>query len=886
MSSHLSRADLLKVLSASATHKHLYPGLVEALGFEERDAPPSTELRGNGQNSAADDDGGANSTANAEDVLYLPKREPRYWIVERCQPQARQPLDSGDWPETEPEDVTAPQPLPAHPLRSDGQWQNLWDSALTGRRRGRTIHLKRSLRLLVRNEPVRDLPRCERSSFNRPVVIMLEWSEALYPIWPDMRAAWVTLSRLLGKRALRGFYVADGPFNEWRCLHRRGRGSYIDIPAASQVILVGRFGVPRGEKSGETSGETNAEISAEWRQLIRQLHKDGHQIALIAARHLRHSPCLAHALEPTPLSSLQSSPLASPMHKACDALLAAIARHCLPNRQQLRHLRRAMPGAGVAAELAVWQHPQTLCLDGYLQITDSAVNHWRKRWPSLCTPALEQALADCRASQDGAARDMSALQRELDQVPQARQFPALQSLGKAVAQCRKKGQRNSHVQFLLRNLLPGLRELAETRPEKDWQPLMAEAQRVAMHTHEPLPLKDQGLEEVAGRYYLFQQRQQLRLRPEFGAGHLPLLELSSLPYCRETRGILPVLSPKAYNALQLADRDYGYGLQAIRRPAWAERIWRSHDGLFAAHQDGALFQLEAAGPDRPQSRWRLLENPWPWADEVGVDEDHRLWAEFSLGKARQRLRWIPPGSFIMGSPDNEEGRDDDETQHSVTLTHGYWLGETSCTQALWQAVMGKKLSYRKGDDLPVEQVSWQDCQSFIAKLGKRLPGLNPALPSEVQWEYACRAGTKTTYWWGDEMDKKYANNGGQTEVEAGYPTNAFGLRSMSGNVDEWCADWFGDYSTEPVIDPTGPAEGRLRVLRGGSWLGYGRSLRSAYRYADAPVNRNLSIGVRLAGGYVPQASTEARPMSADRLARSARRSGAQGAGEGLRKGER
>ena len=536
-------------------------------------------------------------------------------------------------------------------------------------------------------------------------------------------------------------------------------------------------------------------------------------------------------------------------------------------------------------ELAVWQHPQTLCLDGYLQIADSAVGHWRRRWPSLCTPALRQALADCRASQDGVARDMSALQGKLDQAPQASQFPALQLLGKAVSDSRLKGQRNSHARFLLRNLLPGLRELADSQPEKGWQPLMAEAQRVAMQTHEPLPLKDRGLEEVAGRYYLFQQRRQLRLTPESDAGHLPLLELSAPPYCRETRSMLPVLSPKAYSALELADRDYGYGLKAICRPAWAERIWRGRDGLFAAHQDGAVLQLEEAGPDRSQSRWRLLENPWPWANEVGVDE-YGLWAGFSLGKARHRMRWIPPGVFVMGSPEDEPERRDDETQHLVTLTHGYWLGETSCPQALWRAVKGENPSDREGDNLPVERVFWDECQRFIERLGKQLPVLKPRLPTEAQWEYACRAGTKTAYWWGEEMDKTYANNGGKTEVEANYPANAFGLRSMSGNVYEWCADWFGDYPREPVTDPTGPKEGHRRVLRGGSWINDGRHLRSASRSAAPPDHRYRNIGLRLAGGYDPQASKDAHPLIADRLERSGRRRGDQRVGDGTTTGER
>jgi len=871
MSSHLSRADLLKTLSANAERKHLYSALAEALGYQGRDEPQSVESQAVGQGIGVEHNSGEDAEPGSGDVLYLPKREQRYWMVDQCQPRDPQPLDASDWPEIETETEIPPQPLPDHPLRSAGQWQNLWDSALSGRRRGRAVDLKRSLRLLERSEPVRDLPRCEHSSFNRPVVVLLEQSEALYPIWPDMHAAWLTLSRLLGKRASRGFTLPNGPLSQWRSLHRRGSGSYSDIPAASQVILVGSFGA--------VADEHHAEINLEWHQLIRQLDKDGHQVALISARHLRQPPCPTYALEPT-----EASASAPPIDKACDALMAAIARHCLPNRQQLRHLRKALPGAGVEAELAVWQHTQTLCLDGYLQIVDSATSHWRSRWPEVFTSALEQALLDCRLSQEGAARDMSALSHALEKAPQASQFPALQRIGKRVKQRRAEGRHNSHVQFLLRNFLPGLRELADTQPEPNWQPLMAEAQRVAMQANEALPLKEQGLEEVAGRYFLIQQRQQLRLVSETEINQPTLLELNSQPFCQQTRSLLPTLSPQAYNELALTDRDHNYRLKVLRRPNWAERIWRNREGLFAAHAEGAVFHLQEAGPECPQSRWQLLENPWPWANEVGVD-DHGLWAGFTIGKAHQRMRWIPPGVFVMGSPYDEDERNDNEIQHQVTLTKGYWLGETSCIQALWQAVMGENPSDNKGDDLPVETVSWNDCQRFIERLAERLPDFKPSLPTEAQWEYACRAGSKTAYWWGEKMDNKYANNGRQTENETQYPANDFGLRSMSGNVYEWCSDWSGGYPAEPVIDPAGAEEGRGRVLRGGGWILLGRYLRSAYRITFSPDSRYHSFGVRLAGGCDPQASQGARAMSADRWERSDRRSGDQGAGEGPATGE-
>ena len=875
MASHLSRADLLKALSASASQEHLHQGIVEALGYEgQEQVTPPESFCSEEENKLSDHLNESDSSPRDEGVLSLPKREQRYWVVDRCQPKESVPLEAGDWPEIEPEETSASQPLPQHPLRTEGQWQNLWDSALSGRRKGRMVDLKRSLHLLQRNEPVHNLPRCERASFNRPVVIILEWSEALYPIWDDMRDAWRTLNRLLGKRALRGFFVADGPLSEWRCLHRRGLGNYGDISSGSQVILVGSF----------ESTEHRGKMNQEWQQLAKQLDHDGHQVALITAHHLQHNVAECYALEPS-VAALANQ-------NASDALLSAIANHCLPDCQQLRHLRKAVPAASVVVELDVWQHHQTECLDGYLQIEESGLADWRKRWPELSTPALEEALQACRQSQDEVASDMSRLQHQLDHAPQASQFSALQRLGKAVAESHRKGEHYSHAQFAMRSLLVGIRALADSQPEAGWQHLMVEAQRVAMRRHEALPLNDQGLDEVAGNYMLFQHRQQLRLVTENEMVGLPLLEVNSLPFCKEVRGFLPTLSPKIHNSLEISDRSFNYQLKSIRCPAWAQRIWRNQDGLFAAHQDGVVLQLVEAGDGQPQSYWHLIDNPWPWADQVGVD-DQGLWAEFVVRKkklfssdidARHRLRWIRSGTFMMGSPEKEEWRSDDETQHQVTLTHGYWLGETSVTQALWQAVMGENPSRFKGEGLPVEKVSWHDCQHFIEQLNKMLPGFNPALPTEAQWEYACRAGTETAYWWGEEMDDKYVNNGNQTEHEANYSPNDFGLRSMSGNVYEWCNDWSGDYLAEPVTDPVGPAEGRKRVLRGGCWIDGGRILRSAIRGAAGPVFRNDGIGLRLAGGRDPQAGQRAQLMSADRLERSVGRRGTQGLGESEKDG--
>ena len=167
----------------------------------------------------------------------------------------------------------------------------------------------------------------------------------------------------------------------------------------------------------------------------------------------------------------------------------------------------------------------------------------------------------------------------------------------------------------------------------------------------------------------------------------------------------------------------------------------------------------------------------------------------------------------------------------VILTQGFWLADTACTQELWTAVMGNNPSYSKGEKRPVENVSWLDCNDFIDQINKTIPDLNLCLPTDAQWEYACRAGTQTPFSFGNDITPEQVNYQGNETVDTkSLPCNDWGLYEMHGNVFEWCADWFGYYNMENTVDPTGPPVGSSRVVRGGNgWLSGPRSVRSAYR---------------------------------------------------------
>jgi formylglycine-generating enzyme required for sulfatase activity len=237
----------------------------------------------------------------------------------------------------------------------------------------------------------------------------------------------------------------------------------------------------------------------------------------------------------------------------------------------------------------------------------------------------------------------------------------------------------------------------------------------------------------------------------------------------------------------------------------------------------------------------------------------------------------------MGSPKNEAGRrfNNEGPQHEVQVSRGFWLFDTPCTQALWGAVMGDNPSRFVGPERPVEQVSWKEVQEFLQRIEQRVPGLG--LPTEAQWEYACRAGTQTATYAGDlEILGDYnaplldaiawygGNSGVGFELDNGFDSsdwpekqypheragthpvglkepNAWGLYDMLGNVWEWCADGRRRYDSDSITDPIGPTEASAgRVLRGGSWSDFARDVRSACRVASGPGNRNGFIGFRCA----------------------------------------
>lgn len=334
---------------------------------------------------------------------------------------------------------------------------------------------------------------------------------------------------------------------------------------------------------------------------------------------------------------------------------------------------------------------------------------------------------------------------------------------------------------------------------------------------------------------------------------------------KETRIAFP---PAISHELLLGRETLGIAVSAVNDKApWMAFIASGSDGLYAESQTntGDIYRWYWHPPEWSRDKGIL---PGVWYGSKHLGKVHRdtygLYTDISIAEIPQRFRWIEPTAFQMGSPQEEAGRYGSETQHPVILTQGYWLAETACTQALWQAVTGNNPCAFKGANNPVENVSWHDVtDQFLKRVNKQYPQLTLRLPTEAEWENACRADTTGVFNFESELSLDKVNYRGTwddyakwgegalqktTEVKS-YPPNQWGLYEMHGNVWEWCQDRYGDYPAQPVVDPQGSAIGSSRVLHGGSWVSYGRLCRSAFRNSGDPGVRGYTFGFRLALGH-------------------------------------
>ncbi len=789
------------------------------------------------------------------------------------------------------------QPPRCHLLAPWRELQPRLRQAATEHQDGLAIDMDAVVRCLSEGRLPTPLPRRRQRRWGPLLQIIFDRGDRLTPFWADQDAVAHRLSGLLPPHNIQQAIVLEG-MCEPRLLTQGWRRRYRRPPPGSLVLVLGDLGC-------YTPGDVQTRKL--WLELGRSLIEGGcRPLALMPCPLDRCSPELGRYWSRTPWERPPGAAVLDPrrLRQRAERLLRLLSPAVRIEPGLLREARLLLPGdeADVGAEGDAWNHPAVVQKNAQAATLDpDLARQWRMAFPKEPPWLQGQVLALLRCWRG--------------EQPQEIWFEEIRSLASASrALLPEPGEAALadaffiHLSQQARGVVTGnppagalswYRRFERRCTESAFEGVVGEALHKlswTLHRDDPGYSPGPGFDPAwaattrerqlmvgqSGRCLVFAEQSDPMLWPETLGSLLGTL--------RSGNGLVHV------ETLQDADLD-GFcnsGEPPPRTEDWGDGGPGGKPVTLRVQDSGRETRCPMPGSrgllirsDREQLRLQSRTKP-QWADAMGRDP-YGLWARIALdaspGKpVSQRLRWIPPGRFMMGSPDNEPGRWQDEgPQRLVSIRRGYWLFDTPCAQALWEAVMDENPSRFKSPDRPVENVDWNQVQRFIARLNSRVPGLDLVLPSEAQWEYACRAGTRTAIYTGDleikgERDAPaldpiawYGGNSGITvELVGGdaasglkkahspfkgagtHPLgkkqpNPWGLYDMLGNVWEWCRDGMGEYTPKAETDPVGPMEtGGNRVIRGGSWFGRTRGARAACRLQRPPDYRGDDVGFRCA----------------------------------------
>ncbi len=775
------------------------------------------------------------------------------WRDEKNPPVARRVVEEGltddDWKSSGRSVLAGPGPEP----ELLAPWRRLWPSlrnALGATRTGREPDLAALVARWSRGEYVTRIPRKTRRAWAERASLWIDRSERLLPFAHDQDMVRSHLERLFAKGNLE-VHVLEGTATP-PAEYRRN--------ACVPVLVLGDLGA---------YGE--AAVAARWESVARDLRRDGVRVtALLPVPRVRWPEAArvwsSVEWERAPLANVHPHTMDASFWSArADRLrdLASIALLVEPGL--LRALRRLLPpeAADASTEADVWNHAS---------VRDAAWTGMRLK-PEVTREGMKRLAAGNREVRVGVARLLrewhgvrpkELLRREIldweaanpgdDTFTEAEQQDAVEfalRLATSTVGAERRTRAATELRRFTRVALAPLTKEAYTR----WPTL--QRAWVAAWSGIAGASVPEGVDVIAASAEVEPEGALTRWSVRQVAGALVLRTADEDVWCSpdDTGG-----SPVAW-------------LHATRSSVFVLRDDLRQEPL----REGLALPLQVdEGMTLDTGRCAVTVEACarePWMRAMGRDR-FGLWAESREGGIR--FRWIPPGRFVMGSPKREAGRIDDEVQHEVTLTRGYWLGETPVTQVQWVAVGGHtNPSYFQSPNRPVERVSWNDAVAFAKAVGARLP-------TEAEWEHACRAGTTTATWVGDLALREknhapvldaiawYGGNSGVgfdlpngidisewmgkqpvhtrtgTRAVRGKAPNPLGLYDMLGNVWEWCSDRYGTYAAGAVSDPTGPATGTYRVMRGASWSNPASYVRAGRRDANSPADRGYGLGFRLA----------------------------------------
>ena len=869
-----SRADLVRV--AASVGAEGLDQVAWAHGFEKepRVPPPAKASRSAQPDSRAALDDTTPEVALAQTPFWQP-RSIEFHGGDEAKARAREAAEAaeaaevaGAWRRGTDTPPTSP---PLTPWRRLGP---LLQRALTVDRRGQRIDLLRLVRRIADGRQITPLPRLRRRGWV-PVEVIVDRPLRLAPFWSDQAAVVRELERVLGRQGVAVQVFANGP------------GSARDEATPRRRPVVG--GVPMLVLT-DLGWYAGADERSAWLRMARALLASGKQVvALVPVPRSRWTPELARAWRVIPWER----PVGCAGDDAAratrvDRLLVHLAPAMRIERGLLRTIRWLLPRAeaDVGVEADVWAHPVLGDMfPEYRLIDPGAIVELRRRFAAE-VPAADQArvIAALRAWHWNRDRMPEAWHLEVLALERTLSAGAAQSAGITAMEVE---QAESFMTWLFRDVEQGetddeaadtLRRwchfVVEQAPRSMWDPAtrVGEAlQKISFQVGGvEVPDADPKLRAAIDGRDDRPEPREYRLTQKGCALEVAAAGWSAMwPRAPQSDRSPLATVVAAQSALMLVSSVVKEGELALARPG--ERLVAPPRGAIELRTDRTTLRLEPL--TRPS-----------WARAIGRDP-FGLWAELFFAGVSYRMRWIPPGRFVMGSPTDEPGRREDEgPQHEVTITRGYWLGETPVTQALWQAVTGTNPSQFKTPERPVEQVSWNECQKAIAGLNKMIPnerGEFFRMPTEAEWEYACRAGTTgATYagpieilgandasvlddiaWYegnsgvdydldeGEDSskgpDKQHEDSKAGTRRTGQKQPNQWGLHDMLGNVWEWCSDWNSSYSSTAQQDPVGPAAGENRVIRGGSWDNRVWFARAAARKALDASSRYSNLGLRL-----------------------------------------
>ncbi|MDT4329104.1 formylglycine-generating enzyme family protein [Methylomonas sp. MV1] len=929
----------LALLQAAGQSEQALVKMADLFGYERLPEPErDAGIAAQGEASAS------RSAEAAEETRTKPKRSPaRFPRITKIIP-----LETGRDDLSKPEYLSEtaprlrPQDMPsgtysfaaADPVMPMARLLPLLFNSLNQPRAGNGLDQRLLLRRIARGQALCHLPKRHRPRWPQRMQIIVDASQRLEPYWSDFAYIVRQLRQLLGDEAVEAIRFDEDTLGtpESRCIRwptqDRDQARCWQVPAHDVAILL------LGDLGGEDS-----RASVRWqRQLGRLQSRPAPVLTLSPLQAAPDDNPYTRWLRPNPLNdgiTVSRHPAshgfnlqATQPHAMVD-ILAWLSALPLIDTGLLRRLRRELSWGDSSLEALIWNHPDVRRTGLGIRLHDEVAENYRRHYqqrhagsdlarrfwetvtehhqPAYLGLRQLERLNYCVLENQDDAEVRDYFQRlcatAFNNASDANQRHALQMQCKTILASRPQTIWNSKFDELAysiyaiacrdqiragnwpEELEPGFKpeSLSWLLPEVSDSSLVA-WNFVQIGSQAELQCLMATDSDPALRY-LFQIVAPKAFPPQIIRGDSALAKRQIL-----ADGTRFAIAEKSGISIESGNRCFH--LDAIAKPTWASRICLSHADSRAAR---LTVSIPWAGREFDNIGWYIDEgHSGSWALPSPFGEDlYGLYADLTVNNVTQRFRWIEPGTFMMGSPADELEREwggdlpGSETHHPVTLTQGFWLADTAVTQAFWRAVLGgdNPSGFQDSPEHPVEQASWDDVWRFIARLNELMPGLHAQLPTEAQWEYACRAGTATPFSFGANITPEQVNydgdypyaggekglNRGKTVAVKSLPANAWGLYEMHGNVWEWCADaWQDNLGESAVVDPYTPGEpGGDRVFRGGSWISLGRNVRSAFREHDAPAERGRGMGFRLALGHAePRRTVESGAQNSRRFARS------------------